>query len=331
MILKSFNLNQIKNAKSNFFLLYGENEGHKDDLIQDLFLKNFKGETIKYSESQILENKDSFFEICLNESLFANEKIIVINYVTTKLYEILKEITVHEIENKIIILKAGILEKKSRLRQLFEKEKNLVCIAFYQDNHISLYKIANEFFKNQSISISSENINLILEKCSGDRKNLQNELNKILNFCLDKGKITKYEIIKLINFYDDENYFELIDQCLTKNHSKVIKIINNNYFGKNDSIILIRSFLSRLKRIIELKKLMNKVGDIDQSINMFKPPIFWKDKEKIAKQMEIWSSTKAYELLEKITKLEVKYKKNYDFSNNLIFDLILETSSKTNS
>ena len=330
MILKSFNLKQIKNAKSNFFLLYGENEGHKDDLIQDLFLKNFKGETIKYSESQILENKDSFFEICLNESLFANEKIIVINYVTTKLYEILKEITVHEIENKIIILKAGILEKKSRLRQLFEKEKNLVCIAFYQDNHISLYKIANEFFKNQSISISSENINLILEKCSGDRKNLQNELNKILNFCLDKGKITKYEIIKLINFYDDENYFELIDQCLTKNHSKVIKIINNNYFGKNDSIILIRSFLSRLKRIIELKKLMNKVGDIDQSINMFKPPIFWKDKELVKSQMKVWSLVNIQKLMYDLGEIELLIKKQNLNAINILYDFILSQAKINN-
>ena len=331
MILKSFNLSQIKNTKSNFFLFYGENEGHKDDLVQDLFLKSFNGEIIKYTENHILENKESFIENCLNDSLFENEKIIVINYVTSKLYELLKELTVKKIESKKIILKAGTLEKKSKLRQLFEKEQNLVCVAFYQDNHISLFKIANGFFKNQNILVSSENINLILEKCSGDRKNLQNELNKILNYCLNKKKISREEIKKLINFYDDENYFELIDQCLSKNHTKVIRIINNNNFGKNDSIILIRSFLSRLKRLIELRKLMDKVGDIDQTINMFKPPIFWKEKDNVAKQIEIWSLIKAYELLEKIVKLEISYKKNYDFSNNVIFDLILETSNKSNN
>ena len=331
MILKSFNLSQIKNTKSNFFLFYGENEGHKDDLIQDLFLKNYKGEIIKYSENQILEDKESFSENCLNESLFENEKIIIINYVTAKLYELLKDLTVRKIENKIVILKAGILEKKSKLRQLFEKEKDLVCVAFYQDNHISLYKIANEFFRNHNISISSENVNLVLEKCSGDRKNLKNELNKILNFCLNKSKINKDEIKKLINVYEDENYFELIDHCLSKNHSKVIKIINNNYFGKSDSIILIRSFLSRLKRLIELRKIMDRVGDVDQTINMFKPPIFWKDKENVTKQVENWSLPRSYELLEKITRLEINYKKNYEFSNNLIFDLILETSNKPNN
>ena len=76
---------------------------------------------------------------------------------------------------------------------------------------------------------------------------------------------------------------------------------------------------------------MDRVGDVDQTINMFKPPIFWKDKENVTKQVENWSLPRSYELLEKITRLEINYKKNYEFSNNLIFDLILETSNKPNN
>ncbi len=331
MIIKSFNLNDIKKSKSNCFLLYGENDGHKEEAISNYFLKDFKGEVVRYDENQILENKNLFLETCFNESLFESSKIILISRVTSKMYEIIKELTNKKIYNKKIIFISQLLEKKSKIRQLFETEEELVCVAFYQDNTSSLYKIAYNFFKTNNISISSENINLILEKCSGDRKNLKNEMNKILNFSFKKNKITKEEILKLVSSQEGENYFKLIDLCLAMNHFKVINIINNNSFNKNDAIILIRSFLSRLKRLVELKKIQNKKGNIKETIDFFKPSIFWKDKEIVQKQMEFWTLERIYILIEELNTLELKFKRNYELSNNLIFDLIINTSKNANS
>ena len=331
MIIKSFNLNDIKKSKSNFFLVYGENDGLKEEAVSNYFLKDFNGEIIRYDENQILENKNLFLETCFNESLFESNKIILVSRVTSKMYEIIKELTNKKIYNKKIIFISQLLEKRSKIRQLFETEEELVCVAFYQDNISSLYKIAYNFFKTNNISISSENINLILEKCSGDRKNLQNEMNKILNFSFKKNKITKEEILKLVSSQEGENYFELIDLCLAMNHFKVINIINNNSFNKNDAIILIRSFLSRLKRLVELKKIQNKKGNIKETIDFFKPSIFWKDKEIVQRQMEFWTLEIIYILIEDLNTLELKFKRNYELSNNLIFDLIINTSKNANS
>ena len=327
MIIKSFNLDVIKKLQSNFYLLYGENEGHKDEVINNYFLKDFNGEIVKYDEDQILANKDIFFETCLNESLFESEKLILVNRVTSKLYEIIVDLVTKKINNKKIIFNSNLLDKKSKIRKLFETEKDLICIAFYQDNNISLFRIATDFFKKNNIQISSENINLILDKCSCDRKNLYNEMNKILIFSFEKKKINRDQIIKLINVYEDENYFELIDNCLAKNQVKVNKIINNNTFNNNETIILIRTFLSRLKRLIELKKLERELGNSKDTINNFRPPIFWKDKEMVEKQIKSWNNNQIHLLLDKVNNLEIDLKKNYYLSNNLIFDLILNTSN----
>ena len=331
MIIKSFNLKDLRESKSNFFLFYGENEGQKDEVIYSIFLKDFKGEVVKYDENQILENKDIFLETCLNESLFESEKIIQVSRVTSKLFDIIADLTSKKIYNKKIIFNSNILEKRSKIRQLFETEKELACIAFYQDNSSSLYKIANDFFKKNNISISSENINLIIEKCTGDRKNLQNEMNKILNFCFKKNKISRNEILKLISLHGDENFFELVDFCLANNLTQVINIINNNSFNRNDSIILIRSLISRLKRLIELKKLYMQLSDINEAINTYRPLIFWKDKEIVKKQMDVWSVEKLYKLLDKVIFLEISLKTNNEFSNNIIFDLILNNSTEPNN
>ena len=331
MIIKSFNLNDLSKSNYNYFLFYGENEGQKEELISKFFLKDFRGEVIKYDENQILENKEVFFETCLNDSLFDTNKVIIVFRVTSKMYEIIKEINNKKLQDKIIIFNSQLLEKKSKIRKLFETEKNLACVPFYQDNNSSLYRIANEFFKKNNISISSENINLIIDKCMGDRKNLQNEMNKILNFCFKKNKISREEIMKLINLYENKNLFELIDLCLAKNHKKVIEVINNNNFNKSDSIILVRSFLSRLKRLVELKKLSKTAGNIKETIDTFKPSIFWKDKEIVYKQMEIWTIGKIYNLIEEVNAIEINIKKNSELSNNLIFDLILNSSKNANN
>tara|TARA_B100000029_G_scaffold322742_1_gene315113 strand:- start:8314 stop:9309 length:996 start_codon:yes stop_codon:yes gene_type:complete len=331
MIVKSFNLNNIKKKDFKFFLFYGENEGQKDDTITNCFLENFSGEILKYEENQILENKDAFFEVCLNESLFKKNKIIIVSRVTSKLCDLIKQLTDKKIYNIKIIFKSDQLEKRSKIRELFEKNEYLICTAFYEDSSASLFKIAYNFFNENKITISSENINLLIDKCCGDRKNLQNEMNKILNFCFEKKKITTEEITKLINLYEDENIFELIDLCLIKNRNKVIKKINSTTYGKNETIALLRTFLSRLKRLIILKKLMINNEDIHSAINTYKPPIFWKEKDIVQKQMKIWSLAQMYILVEQLNNLEIRYKKNSELSNNLILDLILNTCEKTNN
>ena len=241
----------------------------------------------------------------MNRSLFDDKKILLISRVTSKLYDIIKELFDIDIKGIKIIIKSGPLEKKSKIRQLFEKEKKLSCVPFYQDNNATLFRIANDFFKKNKISISSENINLIVEKCSGDRKNLHNEMNKILNFCFQKNNINREEILKLINFYEDDNYFDLIDNCLAKNKVKVLKIINNNVYSNTDAIILIRSFLSRLKRLIELKKLHVRLGGINETVENFRPQIFWKDKEIVQKQVKMWSIEKVYDMLEEVNNMGI--------------------------
>ena len=327
MIIKSFNLSNLNKMDCNLVLLYGENEGQKEEVIKNYFLNNFSGEVFNYDEDQILQSRDTFLKTALMNHCSKMKKIIKVNRVTTKLYDVIKELSEKEINNKKIIFNATILDKKSKIRKLFETGKDLICIPFYQDNNYSLFKIASDVFKKNNISISGENINLIIEKCSGDRRNLHNEINKILNYCLEKKKINREEISKLINFYEDENFFVLIDSCLEKNYIKVKKIINNNNFNNNDSIIIIRSLISRLKRLIDLKKLESQIGNVKETVNNFRPQIFWKDKEIVEKQIKIWQTNKIYNLLDQVNEIEVKHKKNSNLSNNLIFDLILNTSN----
>ena len=322
MIIKSYELDKIKNDL-NFFLFYGKNEGLKNQHIKQLLGKNNNSNVIKYDEKEILENEDIFFESILSNSLFENEKSIIINRGTDKINEIIINLIERNINGITIIINANVLEKKSKLRKLFEKEKNLACIATYPDTNEILSNLTLAFFKKIKISISQQNINLIVDKCGGDRLNLENELEKIKIYSTKKKSISSEEISKLINLSENHTFYELIDNCLAKNANKTINILNENNFSNEDCIIILRTFLLKAKKILSLSIEYDKNKDINQTINSAKPPIFWKEKDIVKTQLNKWTPETIRELIYLINDIELQIKKNYNNSILLVTDFIL--------
>ena len=327
MILKNYELGKINILKNNIILLYGKNEGLKKEKISEIISKKKEGKIFKYDEKEILDNPESFYEKLNNGSLFENEKIIIINRSTEKILPTLNLILEKNLKDIIIILNANILEKKSKLRSLFEKNKKLICVAFYPDTYETLSKLTQNFFHNFRVPISSQNINLIVSRCNGERENLNNELNKISLFLKNKKKIEVEDLIKLTNLSENFSINELVDSCLAKNQRKTINILNENSFSSDDYIIIIRTFLSKTKKILTLIDEYEFNNDLNATISNAKPPIFWKDKDIVKQQIKVWTSKKIKETIYKLNELEILVKKNSFNSIHLITDFILEKSS----
>ena len=326
MIIKAYEHQKIKKLNNKIFLFYGENDGYKNQVIKDVFIDNFKGNIERFDEVEILSNLENFILSLRNKSFFSELKLILIARVTEKIIKLIDELLNKEIKDIIIILNAPSLEKKSKLRSLFEKEKNLICIPFYKDDNRTLSQLANNFFKNNKISISQEIINLIVERSSGDRINLNNELNKISLFLLSKEKINIEDVIKLTNLAENYSISELVDNCLSKNINKINKIFNENIFSVEDCILIIRTLLIKSKRLLEIKKIHSTNKNIEEVITNYKPPIFWKDKEIVITQASKWTLKDTEKLIFKINDVELLIKKNYYNSLHIISDFVLNTA-----
>ena len=212
----------------------------------------------------------------------------------------------------------------------FEKEENCACIPFYEDDERTLHQISSNFFSEHKISISREMINLIIEKCRGDRQNLFNEVEKISSLLLSKKKITTEDVIKLTNLADNYSISELADNCLAKNTNKVNKILNENKFSSDECILILRTLLFKTKRLLELsrKNIQNK--SVEQTISSSRPPIFWKDKQIVKNQIMNWKVNEVENLIINIKNLEIDVKKHASSSLNLVLDFILNTASANN-
>ena len=321
MIIKSFEINKIKFSKFKSILIYGLNKGFKEEVIKLNILADFKGEILRYEESEILENEDTIIEEFINGSLFDKKKIIIISRSSNKIYGFIDNFLGRDISDIQIILNADNLDKKSKLRTLFEKNKNLLCIPFYEDNNQNLSISAINFIKEKKIKISREAINLVVERSRGDRGNLNNELQKLEALSLTKINISHDDIFNLTNLAQDYGIFELVDYYLAKNKIKVSKILNENSFANEDCILIIRTLLNRLKRLLKLKNIQKVNDNIDEVISSYKPIIFWKEKELVKQQIKSWSEKEIKEKIYQISNLEILTKKNIS-SINLVSDLI---------
>ena len=331
MIIKSFELKNKNLNKINFYLLYGNNKGFIDETINKSLKPILSKNVYNYDETEILKEPSKFEEDILNKSFFENEKLIIISRASDKIYQMIDDIVNKDVSDIAIILKSDVLEKKSKIRIFFEKNSNTVCVPFYEDNHQTLSLIAQNFLKKKQINISQENINLLIERARGDRLNLNNELEKIEFFSKNKKKIEINEILKLTNLAENFSVSELVESSLVRNKKKTLTILNENNFDPDECILILRVYLSKLKRLLKIQEQIKSTNNIDNIISSYRPPIFWKEKEIVKQQIKTLNCEDIKKLIIKTNEIELQVKRRPLISLNILTNFILELTITTNN
>ena len=331
MIVKFFEIKKKNLDKDNYFLLYGNNTGLIQETINQS-LKPIKSKNIfNYDEDEIIKDVEKFEESILNVSFFESDKLIIISRSTDKILNVIEAIIEKNLDDLSIILISKGLEKKSKLRNFFEKSSKTICIPFYEDNNQTLVSLVQKFLLEKKIKISSENINLIVERARGDRINLYNELNKIDVFSKSKKRIEADDILKLTNLSENFSIYDLVDNSLAKNKKKTLNILNENNFAVEDCILILRIFLAKLKRLLKIQKELEIKKNIERVLVSFKPPIFWKEKEIVKEQVKILNYDKIKNLIVEVNNIEFLVKKYPSTALNITTNFILEQAIKTNN
>ena len=323
MIVKVFEFNKLKTSNYNFYLFYGKNEGLQNEIINKYFVDKFEGQIDKYDENEFISNSETILSELLNKSLFDNEKILIISRVGEKIFKYIEELSGKNLNDVKIILKSTPLEKRSKLRNYYEKNKTHIITPTYEDNEKSLSALAISFLNENKIKISRETLNLLINRASGERQNLQSELDKILNYSQTNKTISFDVINKLSNLSENYEVNELANNYLAKNTKIVSKILNENNYSNEDCILILRTLLNKSKKLLEIIKKNEQLKNIDQVLSSTKPPIFWKDKENIKIQAKSWKLKDLKNKIYEMNNVETLIKSNSKNSLNIISDFIV--------
>jgi len=337
MIIKSYEIE--KNVKKfidyNFFLLYGENEGLKKDIKKSITLgldkDNSSIELLSFYENDIIHNEKKFYNSIFSTSLFSDKKIIIIKNATDKIISQINNIVEEWPENQSLIISSVILDKKSKLRNFFEKNNKTLCIPCYLDNEKNLEIIAKVELKKDNIILSQESINLLIEKSNGDRGNLKNEIEKIQAFALNNKKIGYDEVKSLTNFSGEYKSDSLINECLCGNVLQYKKNLSEVYTNTINQVLLLRILNNKIQRLLNMKKMQAEYSNLDGLLNASKPPVFWKDKPLIKKQLTIWCADDLKKTSSEISNIEILCKKNPQISKIIFFNFFSKICKKANS
>ena len=337
MIIKSYEVQKNKSnlSKYNFFLLYGENLGLKKDIRK--FIKtgieqgSNNAEILFLYEDEILDDEENYYNLIYTGSLFSNKKIITIYEATDKIIKKISDIYDKYPENVFLIIFSGILEKRSKLRNFFEANKKAICIPCYLDSEKDLEVIVQLELKKNNIMLSQEAINLLIEKSNSDRNNLRNEIGKIHSYSLNKKKLELTDIISLINFSGDYKSDIFINECLCGNILQYKKILSELYINTVNQIFLLRILSNKIQRLLNMKELETNYNSLDSLLNASKPPIFWKEKSMVKKQLTIWSLNDLKTAIHEINDTEVLCKKNPQISKIIFFNFFTKLCKKANN
>ena len=327
MLYKSYLIEQnIKILNKNFILFFGENLGLKNELKKKIKIENKNAEIITFYQEEIVKNNHLLHNEINNISLFESEKIFIIEHANDKIFELIKELSANSATQKIYIF-SDLLDKKSKIRNYFEKSENLGAVACYLDNEISIKKIIINALRGFE-GLTTQNVNLIIENSNLNRVKLYNELEKIVTFFQNK-KIDSEKLEIILDVKENNDFSLLKDAALKGDKLKTNKLLSDTIVDAENNIFYLNSINQRLNKLFEVKK---NTSDLEKIIDEIKPPIFWKDKPDFIAQAKKWNNDKIKLILNKTYKLEIQIKSNSIIDKNILMKkLIIDLCNTANA
>jgi len=320
MIFKSYLVEENLALLKNYIVLfYGENIGLINEFKKNIKESN-KGKTLlTFSETEVLKNLENFVNEIKNTSLFGDEKIFFINDASDKACELIDKYEKDLLNYKVYFF-GSVLDKRSKLRNYFEKAKNFGVVPCYKDNDVSIKKIILKKLRGFT-GLTPEILNTLVENSTLDRVKLDNELEKIKIFFQNK-QIKSEQIDKLINEKSDEDFDLIKENVLKGNKNNTNNLLSSTIFDNEKIYLYINTINQRLNKLKEVQELSNG-QDILKTIDMIKPPIFWKDKPHILEQAKKWNKKRINKAFEKTFELEKRVKSDSVINKNILVKKLL--------
>ena len=330
MIFKSYlvesNLSLLKDK--NIILLYGENNGLKDDIKKSIIEKNKNKEIIRLTQDDILKNNSLLDNEIMNLSLFDDKKIILIDNITDKSFSLIEKNVGQN--NCLICLFSGVLERRSKLRNLFEKEKTLGLIPCYEDNEITLQNYIKNYLKNIK-GLNQEIINFIINNSNKSRDKIKNELDKTAVYFMEK-EINISELRQLLNLDENDNSQRLRDTAILGDKRLLNDLISKTQINEQDNMIYIRGLLNQFIKLAEILEINKTTKNLTKAIESLKPSIFWKDKPMVLGQANKWEINKIKTTINELTDAEILIKSSTDIKGSEITKkLLIDICNKASS
>ncbi|MAI49628.1 MAG: DNA polymerase III subunit delta [Rhodospirillaceae bacterium] len=191
-------------------------------------------------------------------------------------------------DSALVIIEAGDLSPRSKLRALFEKTDGAAVIACYLDEGAGLDDLVRKSLADAGLKASGRVVSWIAGNLGSDRMVSRMELEKLTLYVAGQSEIMLEDAQAVIG---DATAVTLDDVVYAATGGDLIGLTvaaARARFEGIASISILRAASRHVSRLEEAVAAMNGGTDADSAMKKLRPPVFFKQQKSFRNQLQRW-------------------------------------------
>jgi len=207
-----------------------------------------------------------------------------------------------------IVVEAGILGPRSKLRRTFETSKLGAALACYEDNYRQITEVIREMLSQSQLTATREAIAYLEEHLGSDRMVTRKELEKLALFKGEPGEVSLEDAMACVGDNGatslDSVIYAAAGGDLPGLETALARVLSDSLHP----VAILRAIGRHLQRLHLASGAMDKGQSPDQAMKSLRPPIIFKFTNGFRGQLQRWSKVKLAHALELVTEAELDCK-----------------------
>jgi len=334
MKIKNLEINKYINTLvpyKNPILLYGPDEGlilyRTKEICKTFFKKNNAPELIRIFDMKE-KNSLSLEEAINTNSLFSDKEVIKVvnsNEKLSAMFHLFEKLI--DVEDVLLIINAGELGTKSKLRKYFEENDSSAALPCYKTDSQLLRKTIIHFANNNNLEINDDALSYLMAVLGDNYQIIINELQKLL--LLDE-RVISYELARgLISQNGSLAYDNITFDCLSGKRNLVGTSIDQNINDLTSANYLLFNMKQMLLILGKTIRQYNN-DNLNEIVSSNMPRYLFKKKDvfaNIIKKNNYYNIIKSIKILSEI---ELKIRQNQNMYKIFLLRGMLNISQSMN-
>lgn len=300
---------------SRVVLVYGPDDGLMRERAKTMGLSVVNDYADPFNVAVLNNNALAADPARLNDEAFAvsmmgGDRLIRIEDSDDKITEIVKDYLKNPCASALVILEAGELGPRSKLRALIEKADNAAAVPCYVEDERDLTRLIRDMMQEANLRIEPEAASLLASNVVGDRLRARSEIEKLILYVgKSSGAVTIDDVQACVGEAGARTIDELIYSTAGSKPHEALRAYNQLIEEGVNFTVILRALLSHFRRLHITKARMDSGEALEMAMKKLAPAVFFKQEALFKAQVSRWSSSALESVMARLSAIEAECKK----------------------
>ncbi|MFI5023229.1 MAG: DNA polymerase III subunit delta [Alphaproteobacteria bacterium] len=209
----------------------------------------------------------------------------------------------------LVVVEAGELSARSKLRALFEAADNAAALACYADTEESLSALVRETLRSAGLTAAPEALDYLSANLGGDRMVTRRELEKLVLYMGGHGNQVRLEDVEASIGDSAQHSLEDAVLAAAEGDARTVERALARAFAEGETPVgAVRAAQRYFQRLHLAAGQVALGSEAERAVDTLKPRLFWKVRPRFLAQLKLWPAARVAEALARLTAAEIACK-----------------------